>query len=76
MVMKAIHILVEHPEYIELLFSVAEELYLNGLVEESLLFMRKSLRRESIMNRIGWPSVIIEFSGRVSELMPKKIIKQ
>ncbi|MDT2263651.1 hypothetical protein P7H12_08705 [Paenibacillus larvae] len=38
LVMKAIHILVEHPEYIELLFSVAEELYLNGLVEESLLY--------------------------------------
>ncbi|MDT2239398.1 hypothetical protein P7H22_01875 [Paenibacillus larvae] len=27
------------------------------------------------MNRIGWPSVIIEFSGRVSELMPKENYK-
>ncbi|MDT2304131.1 hypothetical protein P7H21_09350 [Paenibacillus larvae] len=56
LVMKAIHILVEHPEYIELLFSVAEELYLNGLVEE-FFFMRKSLRRKSIMNRIGYQSL-------------------
>ncbi|MCY9681113.1 DNA-binding protein, partial [Paenibacillus larvae] len=30
LIMNAIHILVEHPKYTELLFSVAEELYLNG----------------------------------------------
>ncbi|MCY9526852.1 DNA-binding protein, partial [Paenibacillus larvae] len=30
LIMNAIHMLVEHPKYTELLFSVAEELYLNG----------------------------------------------
>ncbi|MEV2551603.1 hypothetical protein ABND79_03430 [Paenibacillus larvae] len=46
LIMKAIHILVEHPKYIELLFSVAEELYLNGLVEESLLFYEEVIEEE------------------------------
>ncbi|MGG3786418.1 DNA-binding protein, partial [Paenibacillus larvae] len=36
----------EHPKYTELLFSVAEELYLNGLVEESLLFYEEVIEEE------------------------------
>ncbi|AQZ46411.1 hypothetical protein B5S25_07035 [Paenibacillus larvae subsp. pulvifaciens] len=46
MIMNAIHMSVEHPKYTELLFSVAEELYLNGLVEESLLFYEEVIEEE------------------------------
>ncbi|ARF69036.1 hypothetical protein B7C51_16315 [Paenibacillus larvae subsp. pulvifaciens] len=46
LIMNAIHILVEHPKYTELLFSVVEELYLNGLVEESLLFYEEIIQEE------------------------------
>ncbi|MCY7521074.1 hypothetical protein MH216_14750, partial [Paenibacillus larvae] len=46
LIMNAIHMSVEHPKYTELLFSVAEELYLNGLVEESLLFYEEVIEEE------------------------------
>ncbi|MEV2969005.1 DNA-binding protein [Paenibacillus larvae] len=46
LIMNAIHVLVEHPKYTELFFSVAEELYLNGLVEESLLFYEEVIEEE------------------------------
>ncbi|MCY9508475.1 DNA-binding protein, partial [Paenibacillus larvae] len=46
LIMKAIHILGEHPKYIELLFSVAENLYLDGLVEESILFYEEIIQEE------------------------------
>ncbi|MCY9523819.1 DNA-binding protein, partial [Paenibacillus larvae] len=36
----------EHPKYIELLFSVAENLYLDGLVEESILFYEEIIQEE------------------------------
>ncbi|ARF69067.1 hypothetical protein B7C51_16510 [Paenibacillus larvae subsp. pulvifaciens] len=48
LIMNAIHMLVEHPKYTELLFSVAEELYLNGLVEESLLFYEEVIEEEKL----------------------------
>ncbi|MCY9677730.1 DNA-binding protein [Paenibacillus larvae] len=46
LIMNAIHILVEHPKYTELLFSVAEELYLNGLVKESVFFYEEVIEGE------------------------------
>lgn len=46
LIVKAINMLLEHPKYTELLFSVAEKLYSRGLIEESLLFYEEIIEEE------------------------------
>ncbi|MEV2910372.1 hypothetical protein ABNF65_17540 [Paenibacillus larvae] len=46
LIMKAINILVEHPKYTELLFSVAEKLYLSGYAKESVFFYEEVIEGE------------------------------
>ncbi|MEV3574527.1 hypothetical protein ABND46_18115 [Paenibacillus larvae] len=76
LIMKAIDMLAECSRYTELLFSVAENLYMNGLLEESILFYEEVIEEEKYIILIGWPSVTIEFLESLSELMLKKITKQ
>ncbi|MEV2794961.1 DNA-binding protein [Paenibacillus larvae] len=49
LIMKAINILVEHPKYTELLFSVAEKLYLSGYAKENY---KAVIRFESFRNKL------------------------
>ncbi|WP_172423652.1 hypothetical protein [Paenibacillus larvae] len=46
LIMKAIDMLAECSRYTELLFSVAENLYMNGLLEESILFYEEVIEEE------------------------------
>ena len=46
LIQKTINILVEHPKYTELLFSVGEKLYLKGYVQESVLFYEEVIEGE------------------------------
>ncbi|MCY9511755.1 hypothetical protein M5W68_17835 [Paenibacillus larvae] len=46
LIMKAINILVDHPRYTELLFSMAENLYLSGYAKESVLFYEEVIEGE------------------------------
>lgn len=46
LITKAIHLLVEHPKFPELLFSVAEKLYLGGFVKESVPFYEEVIEGE------------------------------
>ena len=46
LIQKTINVLVEHPKYTELLFSVAEKLYLKGFVQESVPFYEEVINGE------------------------------
>ena len=46
LVMEGINILADHPKYTELLFSVAENLYLSGHVKESISFYEEVIEGE------------------------------
>ncbi|ARF70797.1 hypothetical protein B7C51_25340 (plasmid) [Paenibacillus larvae subsp. pulvifaciens] len=46
LVMEGINILADHPKYTELLFSVAEKLYLSGYVKESISFYEEVIEGE------------------------------